>query len=241
MKLYIFLLLVIIIASLLFDKNPTREGFEFIWDKIARQKRERAAERARVEAIYRAKRLKMEYGGVVSIQKQLLLLRDIKGRVKNLPPYQIKSKQRKEINESLDIVINSLQNWLVNRIRYVKINNATPSAPPDNASIGALRKMWIDNGMGLKVLIDGIIDRLNVAEAEDPQSVIVRLLQTFIKNMNIDLSIVSSDKEQNNLFGDFGDFGEFGDAAMGGFDDIFSQVGCTVTESGNLTYEEQYS
>ena len=239
MKLYKFTLLIIIFVSLLLGTKTNREGFEFIWDRIAREKRERAAERERIEAIYREKRLKMEYGGIISIQKQLELLRDVKKRVKQLPKYQIEPKKRKEINESLDIVINSLQNWLVNRIRYVKINNATPTAPPDNASIDGLRKIWLDNGLGLKVLVDGIIDRFNLAE--DQQSDIVRLLQTFITNMNIDFSIVISDSNKSfNLFG--GDFGDFADSAMGAFDDIFSEEGsCINTESTNLTYEEQYS
>ena len=239
MKLYIYLLLLIIILSLVFVKNPTREGFEFIWDKIAREKREKAAKRARIEAIYREKRLKMEYGGVISIQKQLELLRDVKKRVKQLPMYQIEPKKRKEINENLDIVISSLQNWLINRIKYVKINNATPTAPPDNASIDGLRKMWLNNGLGLKVLVDGVIGRLNVAE--DQQGDVVRLLQKFVDNMNIEFSIVISDNERNfNLLG--GDFGDFADSAMGAFDDIFSEEGsCINTESTNLTYEEQYS
>jgi hypothetical protein len=240
MKLYIFLLLVIIILSLVFGVKSRREGFEFIWDRIARQKRERAAERARIEAIYREKRLKMEYGGVISIQKQLELLRDVKKRVKQLPKYQIEPKKRKEINESLDIVINSLQTWLTNRIQYLKRNNATPTVPADNASIDGLRKIWLDNGLGIKVLVDGIIDRLNLAE--DQQSDIVRLLQTFITNMNIDFSIVISDSNKSfNLFG--GDFGELSDSAMKSLDNIFSEdlFAAACKESENLTYEEQYS
>ena len=240
MKLYKFTLLIIIFVSLLLGTKTNREGFEFIWDKIAREKRERAAERARVEAIFRAKRLKMEYGGVISIQKQLELLRDVKKRVKQLPKYQIEPKKRKEINESLDIVINSLQNWLVNRIRYVKINNATPTAPADNASIDGLRKIWLENGLGVKVLIDGIVGRLNVAEVQ--QGDIVRLLQTFVTNMNIEFNIVISDSKRNlNVFG--GDFGELSDSAMNSLDSIFSGdlFNSACKESENLTYEEQYS
>ena len=240
MKLYTVLLLLIIILSLVFGAKSTREGFEFIWDRIARQKRERAAERARIEAIYRAKRLKMEYGGIISIQKQLELLRDVKKRVKQLPKYQIEPKKRKEINDNLDIVINDLQNWLINRIEYLKINNTTPTAPQDNASVDGLRKMWLDNGLGLKVLVDGITDRLNLAEEQ--QSDIVRLLQTFVTNMNIELNIVISDNKRNlNVFG--GDFGELSDSAMNSLDSIFSGdlFGSACNDPENLTYEEQYS
>jgi hypothetical protein len=228
MKLYTFGLVSIILLSLLFGRGDTIEGV-------------RARARARARAKAKPKKPTLEYGGVFLIQNQLILLKQIKDRLKLVPQYEIKPDPRKEINDSLDTITNNLRTWLNNRIKYLELNKRTPIAPSESESIDGLKKMWLDNGMGLKVLVDGIIERLNIGESKQ-QKEVHKLIKIFEKNMNMELDIVLSDIP-TNAGGNFGDFGDFGDSVMNSFDDIFKngmfKLDCA--EGKNLTYEERYS
>ena len=99
--------------------------------------------------------------------------------------------------------------------------------------------MWYNNGIGLKVMVDGISERLNVAE--DSQYEVDRLLRTFVTNMNIELGIVLSDTQQTDA--SVGDLGEYGDYLTDTMDDIFGEgeFDFGFPEEENLTYEERYS
>jgi hypothetical protein len=221
MKLYTFGLVSIILLSLLFGRGDTIEGV-----------------RARARAKAKPKKPTLEYGGVFLIQNQLILLKQIKDRLKLVPQYEIKTDPRKEINDSLDTITNNLSTWLNNRIKYLELNKRTPIAPSESESIDGLKKMWLDNGMGLKVLVDGIIERLNIGESNQ-QKEVHKLIKIFEKNMNMELDIVLSDIPTNAG----GNFGDFGDSVMDSFDDIFKngmfKLDCA--EGENLTYEERYS
>lgn len=236
MKLYKFALLAIIILSLLIGTITTREGIS-----AARRKAKKQAA-AEAKAARKADYANNDYGGVIAIQNQLVLLKTIKDRVRRIPSFELEPKTKIEINDNLDTITTSLQTWLDNRIKYLKINNKTPVPPSDSESIDGLKKMWFDNGMGLKVLVDGILGRLNVSE--DSQNDIDKLLKTFVTNMNIELGIVLSDTLQTDAdTGDSGYLGEFGDYAMDTLDDIFGEgiLGLELPEEENLTYEERYA
>jgi len=221
MKLYTFGLVSIILLSLLFGRGDTIEGV-----------------RARARTKANPQKPTLEYGGVFLIQNQLILLKQIKDRLKLVPQYEIKTDPRKEINDSLDTITNNLRTWLNNRIKYLELNKRTPIAPSESESIDGLKKMWLDNGMGLKVLVDGIIERLNIGESTQ-QKEVHKLIKIFEKNMNMELDIVLSDIPTNAG----GNFGDFGDSVMDSFDDIFKngmfKLDCA--EGENLTYEERYS
>ncbi len=235
MKLYKFVLLGIIILSLILGTRRTREGMSYA--EVLRRQKAAITEKAAAKKTAYAKQ---EYGGVIAIQKQLILLKTIKDRVKRVPSFELEPKPRKEINDSLDTIITSLQSWLDNRIKYLKINNKTPIAPSESQSIDGLRKMWNNNGIGLKVLVDGITERLNISE--DSQNDVDKLLKTFVTSMNMELGIVLSDAPQES--DDYtGDLGKTGDYEMDTLDNIFSKgmFNFGYTEKENLTYEEQYS
>jgi len=225
MKLYTFGLVSIILISLLFGTGDTIEGA-----------------RARARARAKAKKPTLEYGGVFLIQNQLILLKQIKDRLKLVPKYELKSDPRKEINDSLDTITNNLRTWLNNRIKYLEINKRTPIAPSESESIDGLKKMWLYNGMGLKVLVDGIIGRLNIGESKQ-QKEVHKLIKIFEKNINMELDIVLSDIPTNTGENEGGDFGDFRDSVLDSFDYIFKsgmfKLDCS--EGENLTYEERYS
>lgn len=218
MKLYNFGLVSIILLSLLFGTRHTIEG---------------------AKAKSKSKKPILEYGGVFTIQNQLILLKKIKSTLALVPPFELKTDTRKEINESLDVISNSLQTWLNNRIKYLEINKRTPIAPLESESIDGLKKMWLDNGMGLKILVDGIIGRLNIGEG-NKQKEVHKLIKIFDTNMNMELGIVLSDTPTSAYENEGGDFG---DSIMDRFGDIFGKdmfkYDCAKDE--NLTYEERYA
>lgn len=235
-KLYKFVLVGIIILSLLFGTRTTREGIS------AARRKEKAQAAAEAKAAREAEYAKREYGGVIAIQNQIMLLNTIKTRVRGIPSFELEPTPRKEINNSLNIIIDSLQTWFDNRIKYLAIKNPSESDTSDKNSIDGLKLMWYNNGMGLKVLVDGISERLNVAE--DSQNDVDKLLKTFVTNMNMELGIVISDTQQTDAgVGDFGEFGELGDYATDTIDDIFGEggIGFEFPEEENLTYEERYA
>lgn len=225
MKLYNFGLVSIILLSLLFGTRDTIEG---------------ARARAKAKAKPKPKKPILEYGGVFLIQNQLILLKKIKSALTLVPPFELKTDTRKEINESLDVISNSLQTWLNNRIKYLEINKRTPIAPSESESIDGLKKMWLDNGIGLKILVDGIVGRLNIGESKQ-QKAVHKLIKIFEKNINMELDIVLSDTTNSNS--EFGNFGDFSDSITGAFGDIFGKdmfkYDCAKDE--NLTYEERYA
>lgn len=233
MKLYKFVLLGIIILSLILGTRTTREGIS----AARRKEKERIAAAEKDARI--AKYARQEYGGVIAIQKQLILLKTIKGRVKRVPSFELEPKPRKEINNSLDIIITSLQTWFINRINYLRLNNKTPIAASENESIDGLKLAWYNNGIGLKVLVDGISERLNISE--DSQNDVDKLLKTFVTNMNMELGIVLSDTQQ--MDSGASNLGEFGDSEMAMLDDIFNEGNFSFEflDKENLTYEEEYS
>jgi len=130
---------------------------------------------------------------VVIIQDQLKLLNEVQGNVQKIPSYKIQPKDRMEINKSLNIVIDSLKTWLDDRIDYIKAYNKKPSPPSENNSIDKLREIWVDkdNGMGLKLIITGIIERLDVTN--DLQLTTYNILQKFNEKMNMELGVTLSD------------------------------------------------
>jgi hypothetical protein len=238
MKLYKFVLLGIIILSLLFGTRTTREGIS----AARRKEKERAA--AEAKAARKAEYAKREYGGIIAIQNQITLLDTIKTRVRGIPSFELEPTARKEINNSLDIVIDNLKTWFDNRIKYLAIINPSEYDTSDKNSIDGLKLMWYNNGtgLGLRVLVDGISERLNVAE--DSQNDVDKLLKTFVTNMNMELGIVISDTQQTDAsVGDFGEFGELGDYATDTIDDILGEggIGFEFPEEENLTYEERYA
>ena len=129
--------------------------------------------------------------GVVIIQDQLKLLNEVQGNVQKIPSYKIQPKDRMEINKSLNIVIDSLETWLNGRITYIKAYNKKPSPPSENQSIDKLREIWVKNGMGLKLIITGIIERLDVTN--DLQLNAYNILQKFNEKMNMELGVTLSD------------------------------------------------
>jgi len=131
-----------------------------------------------------------EYG-IVIIQDQLKLLNEVQGNVQKIPSYKIQPKDRMEINKSLNIVIDSLKTWLDDRIDYIKAYNKKPSPPSENNSIDKLREIWVKNGMGLKLIITGIIERLDVTN--DLQLDTYNILQKFNEKMNMELGVTLSD------------------------------------------------
>jgi hypothetical protein len=131
-----------------------------------------------------------EYG-VVIIQDQLKLLNEVQGNVQKIPSYKIQPKDRMEINKSLNIVINSLKIWLNDRMNYIKAYNKKPDSPSENQSIDKLREIWVNNGMGLKLIITGIIERLDVTN--DLQLDTYNILQKFNEKMNMELGVTLSD------------------------------------------------
>lgn len=235
MKLYKFVLLGIIILSLLFGTRTTREGIS----AARRKEKKRAA--AEAKTARKADYANNDYGGVIAIQNQLILLDTIKTRLRKVPSFELEPTIRKEIEGSLDIIKNSIKSWLEKRLGYIKTNNKNPIAPVESESIDGLRKTWINNEIGLKVLVDGITERLNIAE--DSQYEVDRLLRTFVTNMNIELGIVISDtKQTDNQLGSE-DLGEYGDYLTDTMDDIFGEgeFEFGFPEEENLTYEERYS
>jgi len=150
---------------------------------------------------------------VVIIQDQLELLNEVQGNVQKIPSYKIQPKDRMEINKSLNIVIDSLKTWLDNRITYIKAYNKKPRPPSENQSIDKLREIWVDkdNGMGIKLIITGIIERLDITN--DLQLNTYNILQTFNEKMNMELGVTLSDpstigyddiRSVENVFNDFG-------------------------------------
>jgi histone H3/H4 len=131
-----------------------------------------------------------EYG-VVIIQDQLKLLNEVQGKVQKIPSYKIQPKDRMEINKSLNIVINSLKTWLNDRMNYIKAYNKKPDSPSENQSIDKLREIWVNNGMGLKLIITGIIERLDVTN--DLQLDTYNILQKFNEKMNMELGVTLSE------------------------------------------------
>jgi hypothetical protein len=235
MKLYKFVLLGIIFLSLLFGTRTTREGIS----AARRKEKERAA--AEAKTARKADYANNDYGGVIAIQNQLILLDTIKIRLRKVPSFELEPTIRKEIEGSLDIIKNSIKSWLEKRLGYIQTNNKNPTNPLDSESIDGLRKTWINNEIGLKVLVDGITERLNIAE--DSQYEVDRLLRTFVTNMNIELGIVISDtKQTDNKLGSE-DLGEYGDYLTDTMDDIFGEgeFEFGFPEEENLTYEERYS
>ena len=67
-KLYKFVLVGIIILSLLFGTRTTREGIS------AARRKEKAQAAAEAKAAREAEYAKREYGGVIAIQNQIMLL-----------------------------------------------------------------------------------------------------------------------------------------------------------------------
>jgi len=128
---------------------------------------------------------------VVIIQDQLKLLNEVQGNVQKIPSYKIQPKDRMEINKSLNIVINSLKTWLNDRMNYIKAYNKKPDSPSENQSIDKLREIWVNNGMGLKLIITGIIERLDVTN--DLQLDTYNILQKFNEKMNMELGVTLSE------------------------------------------------
>ena len=237
MKLYKFVLLGIIILSLLFGTRTTREGISAARRK--EKEKEKARSAAEAKTARKADYANNDYGGVIAIQNQLILLDTIKTRLRKVPSFELEPITRKEIEGSLDIITNSIKTWFKNRLGYIQKNNKNPIDPVESESIDGLKLMWYNNGIGLKVMVDGISERLNVAE--DSQYEVDRLLRTFVTNMNIELGIVLSDTQQTDA--SVGDLGEYGDYLTDTMDDIFGEgeFDFGFPEEENLTYEERYS
>ncbi len=217
MKLLTIILIIILFISIIFGSKTYREG--------ARTQRNSP---------------KGEYGSVIVIQKQIQILDEVKYKVKRIPSYEIDPKTRSDINTNLDMVRNGIQSWLTNRINYLNLNNKTPFPPSENESIDGLRKLWNDNGIGYKILIDGITERLNLAE--DTQGDIARLLRIFVNNMNIELNISLADTKIEKTDDDaelLGDMISNNAGYSENISDIFTAF--DTTEKTELTYEERYS
>jgi hypothetical protein len=219
MKLYkILLLLIVIITSLLLGSQTIREG----------------ARRRRPQFVRR------EYSGVMLINTQLIALKELKKQIKSIPSYETTMAKRDGMLTNVNLVIDGMQKWLTNRVRYLNAyNNIAQFPPSENESIDGLRRLWIDNGIGYKILLDGIVNRLQLGE--ESQSALANNIKKITDNVNIELNISNVN---TNPVDDTSDAAFMKDIlskmdSNQEFPNIFDMF--DTPDDCEMTYEERYS
>jgi hypothetical protein len=177
-----------------------------------------------------------EFGGALVIQQQLDRLNDVEKSIRTVPPYEMKKTKRDAIKSNLAQVTAGVQNWLNYRIQYLNSNIDHPAAPRENASMDALRKQWDNNGLGLRLLLNGVIERLDLGN--DKQSNIVKNIRIAINNVNQELSIQLNEAKPTDT-SNWYDVASLDDVIPDSLGDLFGDYECGPDEN-EMTYEERY-